>query len=163
MSRTHWPLQHEAFSLCNSIKCDETYVALDLNGQRSTFKTSDVTWSQKSTLVYTLNPELMHRFMVTDVQITKVAIYLLFTFIEMVFDIIKQIIDYQVDNQIWWPAIWDRRPFENFTTYKFFLRNVREIKRSSLKVRLRVHNGEHLTSTGYVTWIEIARLTCLGC
>ena len=38
------------------------------NGQRLTFETSDVTWPQRSTLVYTLNPELMHGSIVTDVQ-----------------------------------------------------------------------------------------------
>ena len=38
------------------------------NGQRWTLEASDVTWSQKSTLVYTLNPVLMHRSMATDVQ-----------------------------------------------------------------------------------------------
>ena len=35
------------------------------------FETSDDTWSQKSTLVYTLNPELMCIPMVTDVQICQ--------------------------------------------------------------------------------------------
>ena len=39
------------------------------NGQQWTFETSDVTWSQKSTLVNTFNSELMHRSIVTDVQI----------------------------------------------------------------------------------------------
>ena len=38
------------------------------NGQRWTFETSDVTWPQKSTMVYTLNPELMHRSIITYVQ-----------------------------------------------------------------------------------------------
>ena len=37
------------------------------HGQHWTFETSNVTWSQKSTLVYTLNPELMHRSIVTHV------------------------------------------------------------------------------------------------
>ena len=37
------------------------------NSQQWTFETNDVTWSQKSTLVYTLNPELMRRSIVTDV------------------------------------------------------------------------------------------------
>ena len=38
------------------------------NGQQWTFETSDVTCSQKSTLVNMLNPELMHSSFVTDVQ-----------------------------------------------------------------------------------------------
>ena len=37
------------------------------NGQQWSFETSDVTWSQKSTLVYTLNPELMHGPIITNV------------------------------------------------------------------------------------------------
>ena len=39
--------------------------------QRWTFEISEVAWSQKSSLVYTLNPELMHRSIVTDVQICQ--------------------------------------------------------------------------------------------
>ena len=39
------------------------------NGQRWSFNTSDVTWSQKFTLVYTLNPELTHRSTITDVLV----------------------------------------------------------------------------------------------
>ena len=52
------------------------YIALDTNsfrlvsnGQQWPFETSDVTWSQKSTLVCTLNPELMRGSIITDVQI----------------------------------------------------------------------------------------------
>ena len=37
------------------------------NGQWWTFETSDVTRSQKSTLVYTLNPGLIHRFIIAGV------------------------------------------------------------------------------------------------
>ena len=73
------------------------------NGQCLTFETSGVTWSQKSTLVYTLNPELMHTSIITDVQMyrfAKVTIYLGFTFILTIFDIFMLIIDYQVDHQI---------------------------------------------------------------
>ena len=60
-------------------------------------------WSQKSTLVYTLNLELMCRFIVTDglilmYRFAKVTIYLRFAFIITVFDIFKLIIDYQVDH-----------------------------------------------------------------
>ena len=67
------------------------------------FETSDVIWSPKSTLVYTLNPELMCRSIVTDVlmyRLTKVTIYLGFAFVVTIFDIFNLIIDYQVDNQI---------------------------------------------------------------
>ena len=66
------------------------------------FETSDVTWSQKSTLVNTLNPELMHRSIINDVlmyRFAKVAIYLGFAFIVTIFDIFKLIIDYQADHQ----------------------------------------------------------------
>ena len=48
------------------------------NGQWWTFETIDVTWSQKSTLVYTLNLELICRSVITDVQMyrfAKVTIY----------------------------------------------------------------------------------------
>ena len=67
------------------------HVVLDSNG-RSQMATSDVTWSQKSTLVYTLNPELMRRSVITDVQITVVHILLVminleFAFILTIFDI----------------------------------------------------------------------------
>ena len=41
------------------------HLGLDLNGQWHTFDTSDVTWSQKSTLVYILSPEFMP---INDVQ-----------------------------------------------------------------------------------------------
>ena len=68
------------------------------NGQWWTFETSDVTWSQKSTIVYTLDPELMHTSIVTDVL--DVQIYSEFPFIVTIYDIFKLIIDYQVDHQI---------------------------------------------------------------
>ena len=64
------------------------------------FETSDVTWSQKSTLVYTLNPELMHRSMLLMYRFARVIIYLGFAFILTIFDIFTLIIDYQVDHQI---------------------------------------------------------------
>ena len=41
------------------------------NGQWWTFETSDVTWSQMSTLIYILNPELMYRSVLTDVLICQ--------------------------------------------------------------------------------------------
>ena len=67
------------------------------------FETSDATWSQKSTLVYTLNPELMCRSIITHVLMywfAKVTIYSGLVFIVTIFDIFKSIIDYQVDHQI---------------------------------------------------------------
>ena len=85
-----------------------TLMADDSNGRRPisivqqwTFRISDVTWSQKPTLVYTLNPDLMHRYIIADVQMyrfTKVTIYLGFAFVVTIFDIFKLIIDYQVDH-----------------------------------------------------------------
>ena len=69
------------------------------DGHLGTFETSNVTWSQKSTL----NPELMCRSIIPDVQIyrfAKVTIYLGFAFIVRIFDIFKLIIDYQADHQI---------------------------------------------------------------
>ena len=41
------------------------------NGLTGILRTSNVTWSQKSTLVYRINPELMCRSIVTDVQICQ--------------------------------------------------------------------------------------------
>ena len=78
----------------------DAHIGLDLNGQwpfrlvsngqQWTFETSDVTWSQKSTLVYTLNPELMCRTISIDVlmyRFAKVTIYLGFTFIVTIFQV----------------------------------------------------------------------------
>ena len=67
------------------------------------FEMSDVTWSQKSILVFTLNTELKHRSIVTNVlmyRLAKVTIYSGFAFIVTFFEIFKLIIDYQVDHQI---------------------------------------------------------------
>ena len=52
-------------------------LGLGLNGSNDqwwTFETSDVPWSQKSTLVYTLNPELMHGSIITNVPSTDLQI-----------------------------------------------------------------------------------------
>ena len=71
-----------------------------LNVQWWTFEASDDTWSQKSTLVYTLNSELMHGLIITNVQIhrfAKVTIYLGFAFLLTIFDIFMFIINYQFD------------------------------------------------------------------
>ena len=46
-----------------------TQMADDSNGQRLTFEASNVTWSLKFTLIFTLNPELMCRAIVTDAQL----------------------------------------------------------------------------------------------
>ena len=83
-------------------------MADDSNGQRWTFETSDADWSQKSTLVYPLNPELMHRSIITDDWSVDmpVTIYLRFTFILTIFDIFMLVIDYQIDYQIWWLDVW---------------------------------------------------------
>ena len=70
------------------------------NGQWWTFETSDVAWSQMSMLVNTLNPELMHRSLITDVLMCGFTFYLGFEFIVTIFDIFLLIIDYQVDHQI---------------------------------------------------------------
>ena len=67
------------------------------NDQQWTFETSDVIWSQESTLVYTLNPELIHRSTVIDVQMYEVTIYPGFAFIPTVFEIFK---NYPVNHQI---------------------------------------------------------------
>ena len=73
------------------------------NGQRWTFETSYVTWSQKSTPLYTLNPDLIHRSIVTDVLMYRFArftISLEFAFMVTIFDIFKLIINCKVDHHI---------------------------------------------------------------
>ena len=65
------------------------------NGQRWALETIDATWSQKFTLVYTLNPELMCRSIVTDTDLLKTQFTLDLHYINN-FDIFMLIIDYQV-------------------------------------------------------------------
>ena len=66
------------------------HLGLDLNCRWSfrlvlMVDTSDVTWSPQFTLVCTLNPELICRSIITDVQLVcrfaKVTIYLEFAFV----------------------------------------------------------------------------------
>ena len=69
------------------------------------FEISDVTWSQKSTLVYTLNPELMHRSIITDVLMCCTDLpksQFVFGYVSRVTisDILKFIIEDQVGHQI---------------------------------------------------------------
>ena len=95
-------LWHNNYNIIQ-ISCDYEVIADTLHwtqmadGHLITFGTSDVTWYQKSTLVCTLNPELMSRSIVTDVHVhrfVKVTIYLGFAFILTIFDIFMLIIDY---------------------------------------------------------------------
>ena len=59
------------------------------NSQWWTSETSDVTWSQKPTLVCTLNPELMLDPSLLIYRFAKVTIYLGFSDIATIFDIFK--------------------------------------------------------------------------
>ena len=80
-----------------------THVALRLHLGRSQMANGGLlrpVMSQKSTLVYTLNPGLIHRSIVIDVQIYESHNLLSICIDINNFDIFMLIIDYQADHQI---------------------------------------------------------------